>query len=614
MSRWQPRFIAVVSLAVMLTGLLAAPAQADEPAAQPASDPAAQSGTYYAADGVYRTPPGVSFAPDRVLVKFRAGASGMQKVSAVQSVDASVGQAFMLVPGLQLLELSKAGRANVVDAAATLAQRPDVEYAMPDFTYQLTVDPNDPSYSGQWALPTIGAPAAWTRSTGSSTVTVAILDTGVDLDHPDLAANLVPGWNFVAGNATPQDDNGHGTHVAGIIGAVGNNSIGVSGVNWSVSLMPLKICDQYGSCSLSSEISALQYAVAHGARVANASFGAANGGYAPERDAIAAAGAAGLLYVAAAGNNATNTDADPFYPADYPLDNIIAVGASSPSDTLSSFSNYGQTSVDLIAPGESILSTVPDGYDYLSGTSMAAPQVTGAAALIESLHPAWTPQKVRKQLIGSATPIAGLEGKAVSCGRLNLDAATDPAIAIRSALCVTRTGSGLGQCDSSPAAIDCGTTCSALLAKNTKITLTATPSAGYVFGGWTGACSGTSTCAVTLAASTTVGAMFIDPANRAAGAIPCSSRPVAVIHCLPARPPTDGPRSSTSRCRPTARSARRRFTTSPAAGAITPLPTRAACSWSTRHLLAGCPTESSRPRASARCLPTAGRTAQASGR
>lgn len=499
-------------LAVLLAGAIAVPAKAAEPTPSQGTDPASEAGTYFFEDGVYRTPPGVSFAPDRLLVKFRPRTTLKDQAGALQSVDAAVDTTSRLVPGLQVLTIHGGG--DVIAAVAELSRRSDVEYAMPDFEYQLTLEPDDPDYSGQWALPIIGAPAAWARSTGSTTVTVAVLDTGVDLDHPDLVANLVPGWNFVADNDNPTDDHGHGTHVAGIIGAVGNNATGVSGVNWSVNLMPLKICDQYGSCSLSAEIAALEFAVTHGARVANASFGAANGGWAPEQDAIEAAGDAGLVYVAGAGNNHTNNDANQFYPAGYPLDNIIAVGASTPSDEMASFSNYGLSSVDLLAPGDGILSTIPDGYGVLSGTSMAAPMVAGAAALVKSLHPNWTPQRVRRQLINTATPISGLAGKVGSCGRLNLDAATNPATVLKPALCVTRRGSGIGNVNSTTGSIDCGVTCAAFFSANATVTLTAVASPGSSFGGWSGACSGTGSCAVTLSSTTAVGAVFVDPASQ----------------------------------------------------------------------------------------------------
>ncbi|HUR16028.1 MAG TPA: S8 family serine peptidase [Candidatus Limnocylindrales bacterium] len=506
-----PRTIVAASLAVLLTASIAIPAAAGQPPAAQWPDPTAEAGVFPFPGGVYRTPPGVSFASDRLLVKFRDGASAVEKTGARQSINASLDRDVKLVPGLQVLGLRGSRQSDVIAAVAALTGRADVEYAMPDFAYELAVEPDDPSYPGQWAPAVMGAPSAWARSTGSNAVTVAVLDTGIDLDHPDLAANLVPGWNFVADTDNPDDDHGHGTHVAGIIGAAGNNGVGVTGVNWSVSLMPLKVCDAYGSCYLSAEIAALDFAVAHGARIANASFGALNNEYPPERDAIKAAGDAGLLYVAAAGNDETDTDTTPFYPADYPLANIISVGASAPDDQLAYFSNYGATSVDLVAPGLDIVSTFPDGYTTMSGTSMAAPQVAGAAALVKALHPTWTVQQIRRQLIRSATPVSALAAKAVSCGRLNLDAATDPATVLKAALCVARRGSGLGTVSSSDGAIACGATCAAFFAANSQVTLTATPDAGSAFGGWSGPCSGTGTCTLNLSAAASVGAVFIDP-------------------------------------------------------------------------------------------------------
>lgn len=496
-------------LVVILAGAsVASPAVAREPSDRRASDPAAAAGVHTYKDGVYRTPPGVSFAPDRLLVKFRGGISAVTQATARQSIEAAVEREFKLVPGLQVLRL-RAGR-DVIAAVAELSRRPDVEYAMPDFAYRLTVEPDDLDYTSQWALPKIGAPTAWGRSTGSSSVVVAVIDTGIDLDHPDLAANLVPGWNFVADNDDPSDDHGHGTHVAGVIGAVGNNTEGVAGVNWDVSLMPLKICDANGMCQLSQEIAALEFAATHGAHVANASFGAAHGGWEPEEDAIAAAGTAGILFVAAAGNNAANSDATSFYPAGYPLDNIIAVGASTPTDEVASFSNYGVSSVDLVAPGDGIFSTLPDGYGSMSGTSMAAPQVAGAAALVKGLNPSWTPEQVRRQLVRTATPLSHLAGVVASCGRLNVAAATKPSIVLKPVLCLSRRGSGLGTVTSSPATIDCGSTCAAYFTKDTVVTLTATPAAGATFAGWSGPCSGTGSCVVTLSLATTVTATFND--------------------------------------------------------------------------------------------------------
>jgi subtilisin family serine protease len=396
---------------------------------------------------------------------------------------------------------------------AVLSRRPEVEYAIPDYAYRIDAVPNDPSYAAQWGLARIGAPTAWSRTTGSSSVIVAVLDTGVDLGHPDLQANLVAGWNFVAGSDNPADDNGHGTHVAGIIGAVGNNGVGVAGVTWTAALMPLKVCDAGGSCYLSAEIAALDYAVDHGATIANVSFGGRYGGFQPEQDAIAAAGANGLLFVAAAGNDGADNDADPFYPAGYPLSNIISVGASDASDRLTGFSNFGRTSVDLAAPGDDILSTVPGTYAAFDGTSMAAPFVSGAAALVRALHPSWGAGKVRNRLLGTTAPTSALAGRTATCGRLDVAAATSSK-AIKPGLCVTRSGSGLGAVTSVPAGVDCGPTCAARFSAGTTVTLSAAPEAGSAFSGWSGPCSGTGPCTVTLSAMTTISASFRGPATQ----------------------------------------------------------------------------------------------------
>jgi len=392
-----------------------------------------------------------------------------------------------------------------VSAIAALSRDPRVQYAVPDLAVHVTATPGDPLYPSQWAPAAIHAPQAWDRTTGSTTVKVAVLDTGVVLNHPDLAANLIPGWNFVTNTSDPSDDYGHGTHVAGIIGAVGGNGIGVSGVNWHVSMMPLKICDVHGSCDLDAEVSALQYAVAHGAKIANASFGGAYGGYQPEEDAIAAAGQAGLLYVAAAGNEGSNNDSTPFYPASYSLDNIISVAATTSSGGLASFSDYGLSTVDIGAPGESVLSTMstsggpytdPSGYGLLSGTSMAAPQVTGAAALLWAEHPTWTMQQVRMRLLTTSSPLASLSGKVADCGQLDVAAATDPTLADRAVVCVSLRGTGAGSVSSEPAGIQCGATCVAGVPIGSTVTLSAAPSPGSTFTGWGGACSGTGACVV----------------------------------------------------------------------------------------------------------------------
>ena len=395
---------------------------------------------------------GVSFVPDRVLVRFRGGTSAAARAQVRRSAGARVTRAYRLVPGLELLTLAAPPVRAARSVLPAIARDPHVLYALPDVAYRVQSAPDDPLFGEQWGMESIGAPEAWARTTGSPSVVVAVLDTGITLNHPDLQSGHLDqrqsrparirgrrarGGTSSPATTTPSDDFGHGTHVSGIIGAVGNNSLGVSGVNWSVSLMPLKICNGEGICNLSDEIAALEYAVEHGAKIANASFGGVYGGYQPEKEAIAAAGNAGLLYVAAAGNEAGSDDVTPFYPASYPLENIISVAATTRSNGLASFSNYGPNSVDLGAPGQEILSTLPTtgplssstGYGYLSGTSMATPHVAGSAALLWSEHPSWTMQQIRARLLSTTRPLASLAGEVSTCGELDLATATDNAVA-----------------------------------------------------------------------------------------------------------------------------------------------------------------------------------------
>ena len=477
-------------------------AAAGLPGLQVVSAGPSRGGLVVSPEGVMGTPPGTSVVPHRVLVRFRAGTKTATRIAARADIETTGTTAYHLVPRLELLRLPPGQ--SVVGAVAALSRDPGVEYAVPDLEVREAAIPNDPLSSSQWALHAIGAPAAWDQTTGSANVTVAVLDSGADLSHPDLAANLVPGWNFVNNTSDPSDDLGHGTHVAGIIGAVGGNGVGVAGINWHVSLMPLKICDAGGSCSLDEEVQALQYAVDHGAKIANASFGGNYGGYQPEEDAIAAAGRAGLLYVAAAGNENSDNDLMPFYPASYPLDNIISVAATTSSQGLASFSDYGFTSVQTAAPGQDILSTMltsgplsnPSGYGALSGTSMAAPEVTGAAALLWAEHPDWTMQQVRMRLLTTASPLASLTGKVADCGQLNVAAATDPTLSDQGVVCVRLRGTGEGSVRSDTAAIDCGAACVASVPVGTTVTLSAAPGSGSTFTGWGGTCSGTDTCTV----------------------------------------------------------------------------------------------------------------------
>jgi subtilisin family serine protease len=350
---------------------------------------------------------------------------------------------------------------DVESALAAFRADPNVLYAEPNYRLYMTADPDDARFGEMWGLNNVGqtggridadidAPAAWDVTTGSGSTVVAVIDTGVDYNHPDLAPNMwvnpgeipgdnldndgngfvddVHGYDFFNGDGQPLDDQGHGTHVAGTIGAAGNNGIGVTGINWDIQIMALKFLGADGSGTTSDAIDAINYAVANGATISNNSWGGDPYSQAMF-DAISAARDAGHIFVAASGNgdalgNGLNNDADLFYPASYDLDNIIATGAVDHNDNLASFSNYGATTVDLAAPGVNILSTTPGGsYGLSTGTSMAAPHVAGVTALVRDLHPTWSYDEVIAQILASVDPLPTLLGITVTGGRLNAAAA-----------------------------------------------------------------------------------------------------------------------------------------------------------------------------------------------
>lgn len=275
----------------------------------------------------------------------------------------------------------------------------------------------------------INAPQAWRRSHGDASVVVAVIDTGVDYTHPDLAGNVLTAYGRNFATATvgydPMDDNGHGTHVAGTIGAVGNNGLGVAGVAWNVGIVPLKFLDANGSGSLSGAVQAIDYMVElkqQGVNivVANNSWG--GGGYsAPLAAAISSANDAGIVFTAAAGNEANDNDASPSYPADYDISNVVSVGAVDTSDmTLAYFSNYG-SSVDIAGPGVDIASTYPGGrYAQLSGTSMATPHVTGAIALLKAYESSLDKDGLINRILSTARYTKSLVGSVASGRMLNV--------------------------------------------------------------------------------------------------------------------------------------------------------------------------------------------------
>jgi predicted outer membrane repeat protein len=369
-----------------------------------------------------------------------------------------------VVPGLTLVTLPEG--TSTVEAVMKFTACADVLYAEPNYKYQLCRVPNDPNFALQWALDNTGqegglpdadvdAPQAWDITTGSKDLIVAVLDTGIDPAHPDLANNLwanrkekngkadtdddgngyvddVYGYNFVTNTKDPVDDVYHGTFVAGIIGAIGNNGTGISGVSWNISLMICRVADDEG-VNLDAAVAAVQYATAAGAKIINASWSGRE--YSKSlRDAIEAAGRKGILFVAAAGNDSTNNDDTPAYPAGYDLYNVISVMATNNRDQMASTTNYGVRTVDIAEPGEGVLSTTPTtatdimgaigltpSYGTLSGTSVAAPHVSGAAALLWSKSPALKYQQIKQILLQTTDKVT--PGLCRSHGRVNLASA-----------------------------------------------------------------------------------------------------------------------------------------------------------------------------------------------
>ena len=286
----------------------------------------------------------------------------------------------------------------------------------------------------------IDAKDAWNTITSAAGTIVAVVDSGVRYTHQDLAQNMwrnpqenndgysgdLYGINAITGSGNPWDDYGHGTHVAGIIGAVGNNGVGVVGVCWRVQLMALKFIDSQGNGSVSDAITCIDYAVSHYASVINFSWGDPSWNSQALYDAIKAAGNAGTIFVAACGNLSQNTDYSPYYPASYQLPNLLSVAATDRNDLLASYSSYGPSTVSLGAPGDTIIScwnSSDNSYHYLSGTSMAAPLVAGACALLWAEYPGESYGDIIHRIMWNVTPLPALAGKCVSGGRLNLQAA-----------------------------------------------------------------------------------------------------------------------------------------------------------------------------------------------
>ena len=298
---------------------------------------------------------------------------------------------------------------------AALSKNPNFEFAEPDYIASIVLTPNDPYYAAyQWHLPKVSAPTAWDTTPGSASVTVAVVDSGVQATHPDLAGRVLAGYDFVNSDSDPADDNGHGTAVAGVAAAQGNDGIGVAGASWNVAILPVKVMNSSGSGSYSAIANGITYAADNGAKIINLSVGGTSSS-STLQNAVAYAWNKGSLIVAAAGNNGSSTTV---YPAAYP--NVVAVSATTASDTLASFSSYGSF-VDLSAPGENITTSwLNSGYVTISGTSFSSPLTAGVAALALSRNPTLS-NTALSSLLTANTDDLGASGYDIyfGAGRLN---------------------------------------------------------------------------------------------------------------------------------------------------------------------------------------------------
>ena len=404
---------------------------------------------------------------DSVIVKWRETASKATVDGILDRVSGTIrdldgdgkDDRFAHLAGGRLALVELDGSMDVDRALAALHKDPRVEYAEYNYRLYATILPNDARFGELWGLHNTGqstgtpdadidAELAWDTTTGSADIVVGVIDTGIDYNHEDLAANMwvnpgeiagngvdddgngyiddVHGINAITGTGDPMDDNDHGSHCAGTIGAVGGNGIGVAGVNWTVSLVGMKFLSAAGSGNTADAIESVNYGVALrnagvNLRVLSNSWG--GGGFSQAlSDAITSANNAGILFVAAAGNSSSNNDISPHYPSSYDVPNVVAVASTDRNDNMSSFSSFGATSVDLGAPGSAILSTTPGNlYQTFSGTSMATPHVSGAAALLLSQNDTLTVAELKNILMSSGDPIAALSGTTVSGNRLNVN-------------------------------------------------------------------------------------------------------------------------------------------------------------------------------------------------
>jgi thermitase len=351
------------------------------------------------------------FVPGRVLAKPSSSATDASIEGALRSAGArEIGRVPQI--GVRILRVPEKAEARVI---AAFSKNPNFEFAEPDYLANIILTPNDPYYAAyQWHLPKVNAPAAWDSTTGSAGVTVAVVDSGVQATHPDLAGRVLAGYDFVNNDADPSDDNGHGTAVAGVAAAKGNDGIGVAGAAWNVSILPVKVMAANGSGSHSAIANGINYSADRGARIVNLSIGGTSSSRTLQ-SSVNYANSKGCILIAAAGNNGSSTTV---YPAAY--SGVTAVSALTPTDTLASFSSYGSF-VDISSPGEGITTSwVNGGYVTISGTSFSSPLVAGIAALALSVNPSLSNTAVASLLTSNADDL-GAPGADIyfGAGRVN---------------------------------------------------------------------------------------------------------------------------------------------------------------------------------------------------
>jgi thermitase len=420
-----------------------------------------------------------AYVPGEIIIKFKEGVRAAETSPSIENLNKrfkaekmergiiDIGPKNLQAERVRIHDLSKIYRVklpretDIPEAAKEYQKDPSIEYAEPNYIYRAQLTPNDPRYGSQWGLLKIEAPTGWDITTGEgATIKVADLDTGVNYNHEDLnlAGKVELGLDYVNGDANPMDDNvsenGHGTHVAGIIGAVTNNGVGIAGTSWTARILAIKVLDAGGNGNSLDIANGINYAINHGAQILNMSFGESVSS-STIKDATDNANEAGILMVAAAGNNDSSL---PFYPA--AIEYIISVAATDQTDQRSVWSggassNYG-TTIDVCAPGTAIYSTVLSGtYQNKSGTSMAAPFVCGLAALVMARNPSFTAVQTRERIISTCDNIDALNpGYAglLGAGRINMARAlgkpvatlTAPAANSYNSGTVTITGTSIG--------------------------------------------------------------------------------------------------------------------------------------------------------------------------